>query len=115
MEGPKYWAEHQWRLRGTVNYEVLIIIVVINAIATLSLWRKIASKSNRGPELNKKAATALWHSDTIVPKHKPQHCIVFKQNGHCFAAPATLRKIIASCANAGAKTTKRIWLVIVRS
>jgi hypothetical protein len=54
-----------------MTYEVLSIIVVINAIATLSLWRTMASKSNRGPKLKKKAATALWRSDPIVPKHDP--------------------------------------------
>jgi len=47
-----------------MTYEVLIIIVVINAVATLTIWRKVASKSNRGrPRLNNKAATALWRSD----------------------------------------------------
>jgi hypothetical protein len=54
-----------------MTYEVLIIIVVINAVATVSLWQKIASKSNRGPKLNKKAATALWRGDPIIPKHDP--------------------------------------------
>jgi hypothetical protein len=51
--------------------EVLIIIVVINAVVTLSLWRKVASKSGRHPKLNKKAAVALWRSDPIIPKHDP--------------------------------------------
>ena len=54
-----------------MSFEVLIIIVVINAVATASLWRKVASKSNRGPSLNTKATTALWHSDPITPKHDP--------------------------------------------
>ncbi|MGY3558799.1 hypothetical protein ACVWXP_002068 [Bradyrhizobium sp. USDA 4463] len=54
-----------------MSYEVLTIIVVINAIATLSLWRLVASKSHRGPRLKKKAAAALWRSDPIVPKHDP--------------------------------------------
>jgi hypothetical protein len=31
----------------------------------------MASKSNGGPRLNKKAATALWHSEPIVLKHDP--------------------------------------------
>lgn len=35
------------------------------------MWRKVASKSSRGPKLNKKAATALWRSDPIIPKHDP--------------------------------------------
>jgi len=54
-----------------MTYEVLIVIVVINAFATLSLWRKVASKSSRDPKLNKKAATALWRSDPVIPKHNP--------------------------------------------
>jgi hypothetical protein len=54
-----------------VNYEALIIIVVVNVFVTLALWRKVMSKSNRGPELNEKAATALWRSDPIIPKHDP--------------------------------------------
>jgi hypothetical protein len=54
-----------------MTYEVLVIIVVINVIVTLSLWRQVASKSNRGPSLNKKAATALWKSKPIKPKHDP--------------------------------------------
>lgn len=58
-----------------MSYEVLIIIVVINALATLSMWRKLASKSSRGPTLNKKAATALWRSDPIVPKHDPPRIV----------------------------------------
>jgi hypothetical protein len=54
-----------------MTYEVLVIIVAINAIVTLSLWRKVASKSSRGPNLNKKAATALWRSEPIIPKPDP--------------------------------------------
>ena len=54
-----------------MTYEVLVIIVVVNAIVTLSLWRKVASKPTRGPSLNKKAATALWRSDPIIHKHDP--------------------------------------------
>lgn len=54
-----------------MTYEALIIIVLINAFVTLSLWRKVARKSGRGPKLKKKAATALWRSDPIIPKHDP--------------------------------------------
>jgi hypothetical protein len=54
-----------------MTYHVLVIIVVINAVLTLSLWRKVASKSNERPKLNKKAANALWRSNLIVPKHDP--------------------------------------------
>jgi hypothetical protein len=54
-----------------MTYDVLGIIVVLNVLATFTLWRKIASKSSPGPILNKKAAAALWRSDPIVPKHDP--------------------------------------------
>jgi len=55
-----------------MTYEVLVIIAVINAAATLLLWQKVASKSIRGrPKLTKKAATALWRSQPIIPKHDP--------------------------------------------
>jgi hypothetical protein len=50
-----------------MSNEVLIAIVAINAIATLSLWRMMATKASRPAGLNKKAAKALWHSDPIVP------------------------------------------------
>jgi hypothetical protein len=55
-----------------MTYDILVIIVVINTILTLSLWGKVASKSNRGrPQLNRKAAAALWRSEPIIPKHDP--------------------------------------------
>lgn len=54
-----------------MNYDVLVIVVVLNVLATFSLWRKVATKSNVGPTLNKKAAAALWRSDPIVPEHDP--------------------------------------------
>ncbi|KRR14542.1 hypothetical protein [Bradyrhizobium valentinum] len=54
-----------------MTYEVLIIIVALNALATVSLWRKVASKSSRGPQLNKKAADALWRGEPVKPKHDP--------------------------------------------
>jgi hypothetical protein len=54
-----------------MTYEVLIIIVVINAALTISLWRKVTGRVNRRPKLNKKAANALWRNNPIVPKHDP--------------------------------------------
>ena len=54
-----------------MSFEVLATIVVINAVVTISLWRQIARKANRHAGLNKKAATALWRSDPIVPRHDP--------------------------------------------
>ena len=53
-----------------MTYEVLFIIVIINAVVTLFLVRKVEG-SNQRPKLNKKAATALWRSDPIIPKHEP--------------------------------------------
>ena len=54
-----------------MTYEVLTTIVVINAVLTLVLWVRAAKRPNGPPRLNKKAATALWRSDPIVPKHDP--------------------------------------------
>jgi hypothetical protein len=50
---------------------VLVTTVVINAGATIALWRMMATKASRPAGLNKKAAKALWHSAPIVPKHDP--------------------------------------------
>jgi hypothetical protein len=54
-----------------MSYEILTAIVVINAIVTFSLWQQIATRANRGPRPNKKAAKSLWDSDPIVPRHDP--------------------------------------------
>jgi hypothetical protein len=54
-----------------MSYEVLVAIVLINAVVTISLWRMMATKAGRPAGLNKKAAKALWHSDPIVPRHDP--------------------------------------------
>jgi hypothetical protein len=55
-----------------MSYEFLTTVVVLNAIATFVLWRKLsASKINDRPRLNKKAAAALWRSKPIVPRHDP--------------------------------------------
>jgi hypothetical protein len=54
-----------------MTYETLSIIVVINAVTTLFLWQKVAGKFGRRPKLKKRAATALWRSDPIIPKHDP--------------------------------------------
>jgi hypothetical protein len=56
---------------ATMTYEVLVIIVVLNVLATFSLWRQVASKSSQRPTLNKKAAAALWRGDPIGPMHDP--------------------------------------------
>jgi hypothetical protein len=56
-----------------MSYGVLTTIVVINALVTLWLWQKLSSKPYRPnrPRLNKKAVTALWRSEPIVPRHDP--------------------------------------------
>jgi hypothetical protein len=55
-----------------MTYEVVVIIVVINAIATFSLWRKLASKSSRGPILNKKSShCALAQRDAADGRRRP--------------------------------------------
>jgi hypothetical protein len=54
-----------------MNYELLVFIVLANLAVTLSLWRRTASKANKPPGLNKKAAKELWHSEPITPKHEP--------------------------------------------
>ena len=46
----------------------LVIIVIINAMATIALWRDAA---RRPTKLKKKFTTALLHSKPIVPKHQP--------------------------------------------
>jgi hypothetical protein len=54
-----------------MNDWVLVTTVVVNAGATIALWRMMATKASRPAGLNKKAAKALWHSDPILPKHDP--------------------------------------------
>lgn len=54
-----------------MSYEFLTTVVVINAIATFLLWRKLASKTTNRPKLKKWAATELWDSAPIVPRHDP--------------------------------------------
>lgn len=47
-----------------MNYDLLVFIVVVNAIATFSLWRTLASKIDKPPGPKKKFAKLLW--DSIV-------------------------------------------------
>lgn len=49
-----------------LNYDVLAFIVIANAAATYSLWRRGARKA---PGLKRKYAKLLWDSDPIKPKH----------------------------------------------
>jgi hypothetical protein len=61
-------------VRPTVSYEVLVAVVVINALVTLSLWRQMANKVNR-VRLNEKGTKALWRCDPIVPRHDPPKAV----------------------------------------
>jgi hypothetical protein len=51
-----------------MNYDVLTILVVITALATLSLWRN--TNRPKFKQLNKKFRKALWESGPIEPKHE---------------------------------------------
>lgn len=51
-----------------VTYYVLVIIVLLNASATITLWRAAARRPGK---LKKKFTTALMRSKPIVPKHNP--------------------------------------------
>jgi hypothetical protein len=42
--------------RGAMTYEVLVIIVAINVIVTLSLWRKVASKVKPRAQLKQESS-----------------------------------------------------------
>jgi len=51
-----------------MTFEILAIIVIINAVATIELWRRAA----RQPEkLKKKFRDDLWRGKPITPKHEP--------------------------------------------
>lgn len=66
--------------------DVLVIIVVINAIVTLSLWRWLDSKTNKAPTLGKKNSAAFYDSKPIVPKHDPQKVTSASENDKIFFA-----------------------------
>jgi hypothetical protein len=51
-----------------MTFEILTIIVLLNAVATIELWRRAA----RRPEKPKrKFRNRLWESEPITPKHEP--------------------------------------------
>ena len=54
-----------------MSHEVLVVIAVINAVATIFLWRQMGTKASRPLRLNKKAEDAVWRSEPIVPRHDP--------------------------------------------
>jgi hypothetical protein len=50
----------------------LTIIVILTAMATVTLWREAARKA---PRPKKKFITALLHSEPITPRHEPPHTV----------------------------------------
>jgi hypothetical protein len=51
------------------SLEVVTIVVAVNAMATITLWREAARKP---PRPNKQFLKKLMHSEPITPKHNPQ-------------------------------------------
>ena len=56
------------KIRGANVIELLTIIVVLNVLATIALWRKAA---HRPEKLKKKFLNQLLHSEPVTPKHEP--------------------------------------------
>jgi hypothetical protein len=50
-----------------VSFNVLVVIVILNALATIALWRNVARKPEK---LKKQFIKALLHSEPIDPKHR---------------------------------------------
>jgi hypothetical protein len=71
-----------------MSYGVLVTIVVINAFVTFWLWQKLSSKPYRPnrPRLNKRAVTALWRSEPIVPRHDPPNVTEYSGVDRLFVA-----------------------------
>jgi hypothetical protein len=55
-----------------MSLNVLVVIVVLNVLATIALWRGAARKE---PFLKKKFINALWYSQPIEPKHRQPEII----------------------------------------
>jgi hypothetical protein len=55
-----FWDEY--------SFQILTIVVFLNAIATINLWQKAA---RRPEKLKKKFRKRLWDSKPITPKHHP--------------------------------------------
>ena len=55
-----------------MTFDVLAIIVFLNVMATITLWREAA---RRPPTPKKKVIAALLHSEPIAPKHQPPKTI----------------------------------------
>jgi len=58
--GSALWTEY--------SFQILTIIVFVNAMATITLWRRAA---RRPEKLKKKFLNRLWESKPITPIHEP--------------------------------------------
>jgi hypothetical protein len=55
-----FWDEY--------SFQILTIVVFLNAIATITLWQTAA---RRPEKLKRKFRNRLWNSNPITPKHQP--------------------------------------------
>jgi hypothetical protein len=55
-----FWEEY--------SFQILTIVVFLNAIATINLWQKAALRPEK---LKKKFRDRLWGGEPITPKHEP--------------------------------------------
>jgi hypothetical protein len=71
---------------NSMSYDVLSIVVAVNAVVTFSLvrllWQMDATKPNRPARLSRKAAKLLFRSDPIVPRHEPPEIDVRRFSGN---------------------------------
>jgi hypothetical protein len=51
-----------------MTFEILSIIVLLNVVATIALWRTAARRPER---LKRRFRNRLWRSNPITPKHQP--------------------------------------------
>jgi uncharacterized membrane protein YfcA len=50
------------------SLEILTIVVLLNAVATINLWQRAARRPEKP---KKKFRNSLWESKPITPKHEP--------------------------------------------
>jgi len=51
-----------------MTFEILTIIVLLNVVATIELWRRAARRPEKP---KKKFRDCLWWGNPITPKHEP--------------------------------------------
>jgi hypothetical protein len=51
-----------------MTFEILAVVVFLNVLATIELWRRAA---RRPEKLKKRFLKRVWESEPITPKHKP--------------------------------------------